>query len=306
MKKWHSCGRILASMAEKLKDIFFKDFVFSRSYASRAEYHAALAHFCGSFNDPKFDSRLADLIKLWRIRLSELRDNNWHQLDTTKYGWARNCLPCCLKSKHGNTNICRVRICPFCYGRNVGAFYNKLASHLTAAAEQEELLQLYTYSYTPSKKTLNYPIFAEQSANVPAIKALLHKLKSYRESFNDKIAIYGRGGFYAINAEPCNDEDIRSVRDGVTGYWRLHLRGVLISPTDIPVSEDNPAKITKTQLTDKVAFADLSHTVGTLFRYPKGWMTGPSNGMALFLNASRHKRYSANFGDFRKAHNAVL
>ena len=306
MKKWQRRGLIRVSMAEILKDIFFKDFVFSRSYAARAEYYAALAPFCGKFNDPKFDSRLVDLLKLWRIRLSELREDNWHQLGSTKYGWARNCLPCCLKSKHGNTNICCMRICPFCYGRNVGAFYNKLSDYLTTAIEREESLQLYTYSYTTSKKTLNYPIFAEQAANVPAITALLHKLKSYREAFNDKIAIYGKGGFYAINAEPCRMDDIRNIREGITGYWRLHLRGVIISPTAIPISEDNPAKITKTWLTDKVNFADLSHSVGTLFRYPKGWMTGPANGMALFLNASRHKRYSANFGDFRKAHNAVL
>ena len=303
MKKWHSCGRIRASMAEKLKDIFFKDFVFSRSYASRAEYHAALANFCGSFNDPKFDSRLSDLIKLWRTRLSELRENNWHQLDSTKYGWARNCLPCCLKSKHGNTNICRVRICPFCYGRNVGAFYNKLATHLTATIEQEESLQLYTYSYMPSKKTLNYPIFAEQAANVPVIKALMQKLNTYRNSFKTKIAIYGKGGFYSINAEPCNSD---SVRDGVIGYWRLHLRGVLVANTDIPQSDNNAAKITKTHVSDKVNFADLSYSVGTLFRYPKGWMTGPPNGMALFLNASRNKRYSANFGVFRKPHNLIV
>jgi len=289
-------------MDEKLKDIFFKNFVFSRSYAARAEYHAVLANFCGSFNDPKFDSRLSDLINLWRIRLSELRDANWQQLNSTKYGWARNCLPCCLKSKHGNTNICRVRICPFCYGRNIGAFYNKLSSHLTEAIEQEESLQLYTYSYTPSKKTLNYPIFAEQAANVPAIKALMQKLNTYRNLFKNKIAIYGEGGFYSINAEPCN---AASVRDGVIGYWRLHLRGVLIAEKDIPRSENNLAKITLTHVADKVNFADLSHKVGTLFRYPKGWMTGPSNGLALFLNASRNKRYSANFGNFRKPHNLI-
>ena len=75
--------------------------------------------------------------KSWRILLAKLKEGGYDQLDSKKFGYARNCPPVLVKASVPSENGCRLvpcklPLCPFCHGRTVMKAQETLSNALDA------------------------------------------------------------------------------------------------------------------------------------------------------------------------------
>lgn len=95
-----------------------------RVAAGRALKDLAPRKYRQGVSDKDFTGFVESVQKSWRILLSKLKEGGYSQLDSKKFGYARNCPPVLVKSsvpsEHGCQLVpCKLPLCPFCHGRTV-------------------------------------------------------------------------------------------------------------------------------------------------------------------------------------------
>jgi len=256
----------------------------------RVAYLSTIAAIVGHIRHyPKdLPAALLEVRKRWLLRVSELMNAGWEQLKSTKFMFARNCPPCCVRVDPWQTP-CNLPICPFCFARRVERVYQKISK--LVRAEQGTVLTYRQYRGHIHEETRE--IFFDREGGLRGslddVLTAEHQMpKQFRETYL-KDAV---GGFYWYTLAP----QVYNLPeyDGSCGKWlRLHSCVAVMPPgwdgeIDDTVIIKNPSNLT------------IAKSIGNIFRYQKGWLASDAAVMATFLNAVKGKRFLSPFGYFKR------
>ena len=115
-----------------------------RVAAGRALQYLAPRKYRDGVSAKDFTEFVESVQKSWRILLAKLKEGGYGQLDSKKFGYARNCPPVLVKASVPSENGCRLvpcklPLCPFCHGRTVMKAQETLSNALdTLSLDRDE------------------------------------------------------------------------------------------------------------------------------------------------------------------------
>jgi len=229
--------------------------------------------------------------KSWRILLAELKEHGYGQLDSKKFGYARNCPPVLVKasvpSEYGARLVpCKLPSCPFCHGRTVMKVQDTLSMALDALAFDRDESE-------SSALGIQYGFFDITSTSLDGAYERLEELWAEQAKFQGTVSkrsfwmrsasFAGRLSFVGINRLSGGYEEDH--------YRQLHEQGALLD--FMLSSEDWGGGVSKPR-------AMIGKYSGAAFAYPKEALYLPEDfpnarglrrGSAVMLNALHEKKW---------------
>jgi hypothetical protein len=265
------------------------------SREARVEYLTAIRPLCGDCDsDYQLSHAIQQLIELRRLRLQELHDYGWWPLQDRKYIWARNCRPCATNVVEYYAQPCKLRTCPFCYGRQMAKVYGDVVTTMAAMSKSEKDLRLVGYrQYRTIDRDLNriYPHGWEDTE--PKLLTLWDEIKAYRKIFQAKMISRGAlGGIQWSGYEPQLTDHIDDY--GSVGRWYKVHAAVLLMPKNWERFETDHWLAIDEPLTTR----STAGLIGRTFRYPNGWIRTDTEVMLDLLETMGRTRLLHRFGCF--------
>jgi hypothetical protein len=251
------------------------------SKEARVEYLTGIRPLCGECEtDWQLDQAVQYLVKLRRLRFQELRDCGWAPLQNCKYIWARNCRPCAVQVAEYYAQPCRLRTCPFCYGRQMARIYADVVSTMATMSKTHKDLRLIGYrQYRRVERDLNRIYMHGWEDTEPKLLTLWDEIKVYRKIFQAEMLQRGAlGGIQWSGYEP----ELYGYTDeyGAVGTWnKVHAAVVLMSKdwarfgTDYWLADN-----------ERQTHRSTVGLIGRAFRYPNGWMGGGGGDANVVLD----------------------
>lgn len=274
-----------------MKPVEFKMTVPRSSPTMKAEYLSVVVPLVGRvpYYPQDLPAAMKRIRQRYQLRICELARIGWASADSSAFVFAQNCPSCCVQCKP-STRPCHLPICPFCFARRVNYVYTKVRALIRA--EKGTMLTYRQFGgYIQEYDTgIYFDCDGGLEGNLEEVLAVNHACpRQFREAYlADSV-----GGFYWYTLAPLVYH--QPAPDGSCGRWlRLHSCVAVMPP-------DWTAEIDDTIIIKNPSDFTIAKLIGSIFRYPKGWLASDPVVMTEFLNAIKGKRFLSPFGYFRRA-----
>jgi hypothetical protein len=232
-----------------------------------AEQTAVYRPFClTGFYGKKRVGHIEDLISLRRERLAGMADAGWSVLEGRRIDYAEDCPPCGVLLAAKQPRKCTLRVCPFCYGRKIGALYERVQALVKArGAHNVEVFGWFHYlGFNHKDLVVFWDLDRDDSRAFR--HALLPLCDRVRDQFQNAVCGEGVGGAFMVNVDP--QVFLYDHPEGASGAWCLRMSGLVVAP----VGWEFPKTLGRPQQWRKKTYRRLALLVGNTFPYPRGWL----------------------------------
>lgn len=272
------------------KTVAFRMTVPFASPTMRAQYYALIPPIFGS---PLEDypaglpAALNKIREITQIRFNHLLKAGWHELESSRFMFCRNCPPCAVKVAPWRAD-CRRSICPFCYGRRVEHVFKKV----NALVQSMDCTVVTIRRHCGYVQDTQAPIEFDTNGSLqPNIDSVIAQEMAYSRWLRSELLPGAIGGYHWTTIAP----DTRGKYcEGFVGRWlRIHSI-VAVMPKGF--SSTHPT----VRVLDNPTPFQLATAIGSVFRYRKAWLYSDPLVMAEFLNCVKYTRFLNPWGYFKR------
>jgi hypothetical protein len=260
---------------------------------AQLKINAALLHLNHNVKREKLrDVAMGQLIGWRRRRLMELYDAGVDVLaNRKKLAFARNCPPCGVQAVPRKLQRCKLRFCPFCYGRRIADIYAELrrtCALLCGGAVPYRIVLIKTECSNKSDNAIfmyaGKTVTRKHNALFVAGPSPIRQLRQ----------LYLGDAYLGYSASlPAPVMYKTEQLDGAIGHWRVIHSVVAVVPVTNTVLPQPPLEA---YALESRYMRGLPAMLVTAFCYPHAWMSATPDVVAQMFNDLRRVRFFARFG----------
>lgn len=273
-----------------IHDIAFRFNAASHSYASRVLKDAVMRPMFGAMRtDRETHAAFNKVLSKWRSQLTALHEEGW-QISKSKMLLARNCPP---PGSGGTAALqpCGLRICPFCYARQLLVIRHNVAK--AHAAIPDARLITYTLMVDDASKPSQQLHVDATDSCWDSLASVLSTHKLVRNRIRERVfpQAYGTACIVHLILRPFKKRVSNHI-----GYAATHHKCIGLVPQAAELNIPANGKLFER---GRVSQHMLCWLIAKAFKYPADWLRLDPKLMIEFISVAHKQRFMIRTGVLR-------